>query len=175
LAEDLLVVAGFDQGRLPIGREPVPLRALLERVRDRFEPRAADQGREIAVSACDDVVDLDPFRLEQALANLVDNALRHGGGDISLRGRCDGGEAVLEVSDEGEGFAADFEGEAFERFTRADAARGGNGSGLGLAIVRAIAAAHRGRAAIVRGPDGIATTLQIRLPIEAAAALIAAR
>ncbi len=51
---------------------------------------------------------------------------------------------VLEVSDQGSGFAAGFEGEAFERFSRADGGRRGGGAGLGLAIVRAIAVSHGG-------------------------------
>jgi two-component system OmpR family sensor kinase len=167
LAEDLLLIARFDEGRLPIARQPVQLRALLERVRDRFASRAKSGQREIAVDApTGPPVELDPFRVEQALENLVDNALLHGSGDVRLSAREEDGFVVLEVSDEGSGFAAGFEGEAFERFTRADAGRGGGGTGLGLAIVRAIAVAHEGMVDVVSDPGDSTTTLQVRLPIE---------
>jgi two-component system OmpR family sensor kinase len=168
LAEDLLVIARFDQGRLPIARQPVELKALLERVRERFAHRAKRAGREIAVDApAGSPVDLDPFRVEQALGNLVDNALRHGGGNVRLSAAHRDGFIVLEVSDQGSGFAAGFESEAFERFTRADAGRSGGGAGLGLAIVRAIAVAHGGRVSVVSGAGNPTTTLRVTLPVEA--------
>ena len=167
LAEDLLLIARFDEGRLPIARQPVQLRALLERVRDRFARRANSAQREIAVDvAPGSPVDLDPFRVEQALGNLVENALRHGDGKVQLSARRQDGFVVLEVSDQGSGFAAGFEDEAFERFTRADPGRGGGGAGLGLAIVRAIAVSHGGRVSAVSGSGNSTTTLQVRLPIE---------
>jgi two-component system, OmpR family, sensor kinase len=169
LAEDLLLIARFDEGRLPIARQPVQLRALLERVRDRFARRAKGSEREITVDAPPGPpVDLDPFRVEQALGNLVDNALRHGDGKVQLSARHQDGFVVLEVSDEGSGFAAGFESEAFERFTRADAGRGGGGgTGLGLAIVRAIAVSHGGRVSVVSGAGNPTTTLRVTLPVEA--------
>ena len=145
LAEDLLVIARSDQGRLPIKREPVELRELLERVSDRFEQRASETGRSIAVEASAGAdAELDPLRVEQALGNLVDNALRHGKGRISLGASANGDLAELWVADQGDGLAAGFEQRAFERFTRADEGRTGGGAGLGLAIVRAIARAHGG-------------------------------
>ena len=104
------------------------------------------------------------MRVEQALGNLTDNALRHGRGDVRLTARRDNGFAVLEVSDQGSGFPAEFEGQAFERFTRADPGRTGGGAGLGLAITRAIAVAHDGDVAIVAGP-GNETTLRVKLPL----------
>ena len=167
LAEDLLVIARFDQGRLPIARQPVELKAVLERVRERFVQRARRAGREIAVDApAGPPLDLDPFRIEQALGNLVDNALRHGGGNVRLAARREGGSVLLEVSDDGSGFVAGFEDEAFERFARAGPGRSGGGAGLGLAIVRAIAVAHGGRVSVVSGTGNPTTTVQVMLPIE---------
>jgi two-component system, OmpR family, sensor kinase len=166
LAEDLLVIARFDQGRLPIARQSVQLRSLLERVRDRFARRAKSAQREIVVEAPDDPpVDLDPFRVEQALGNLVDNALVHGGGDVSLSAKQEDGSVVLEVSDQGSGFDAGFEGQAFERFARGDGGRRSGGAGLGLAIVRAIAVSHGGGVSVVSAPGDSTTTVQVRLPI----------
>ncbi|MBA2637251.1 MAG: sensor histidine kinase [Solirubrobacterales bacterium] len=96
----------------------------------------------------------DPLRLAQALGNLLDNALRHGDGDLRLAARQgdDGGE--IDVSDLGPGFAQDIAPRAFERFARGDRARTSEGTGLGLSIVRAVAQAHGGRAAIVSAEGG---------------------
>jgi heavy metal sensor kinase len=170
LAEDLLVIARSDQGRLPITREPIELGVLLDRVRTRFEDRAREAGREIAVAAPDGLgAELDSLRIEQALGNLVDNALRHGGGEVTLAARGENGSVVLEVTDRGRGFPAGFEAEAFERFTRADDGRAGGGAGLGLAIVQAIATAHGGRVVLAASGEA-ATTLRITLPLDASRA-----
>lgn len=147
LADDLLLVARSDQGGLPMRLEPVRLAELVARVRDRFAVHADALGRRLVVEGSfDSVVAADPLRVEQALANLVDNALVHGAGAISLREHVSGDVVELHVSDEGRGFPPGFEGRAFERFSRADEARSGGGSGLGLAIVALIARAHGGDA-----------------------------
>ena len=145
LAEDLLVIARSDQGRLPIRAEAVTAVELFEDVRRRFERRAAAARVTIAVEAPVDLsVRVDPLRFEQALGNLVDNALRHGGSSVELRAEERAGGVAVHVSDDGEGFSPDFVDVAFDRFTRADSARGRGGSGLGLAIVKAIVEAHGG-------------------------------
>ena len=155
LADDLLLIAGSDEEGVRISREPVRLETLLDRVRQRFAQRAGEEGREIVISAPDGAAAaVDPLRLEQALGNLVDNALRHGGGTVRLAAEADDRLAVFEVSDQGTGFPSDFEPEAFERFSRAEPGRSGEGTGLGLAIVRAIAEAHRGSATIAATADG---------------------
>jgi len=165
LAEDLLVIARSDQGRLPIAREPIELAVLLDRVRTRFADRAREAGRNVAVAAPAGLhAELDPLRVEQALGNLVDNALRHGGGEVTLAAHGQDGTVVLEVSDRGAGFPAGFEAEAFDRFTRADDGRTAGGAGLGLAIVQAIAAAHGGRVVVAASGEA-ATTLRITLPL----------
>jgi heavy metal sensor kinase len=155
LAEDLLVLARADDGRLPLSLDPLTVRELLDAVAGRFDTRARATGRSIEVDApADDVAVADRLRLEQALGNLVDNALRHGAGTVRLGGRVKNGSAELRVSDDGAGFPADFLPHAFERFSRVDVARSGGGTGLGLAIVEAIARAHGGSAAAANGPDG---------------------
>jgi two-component system OmpR family sensor kinase len=148
LAEDLLVIARTAEGALPVQPEALAGRPLLEGVRDRFAERAARDGRAIHVENGDVTVFADPLRIRQALGNLVDNALRHGGGDILLRAHAEDGGVALEVSDQGAGFAPDIASRAFERFARGDRARTRGGTGLGLAIVRAIAEAHGGRATL---------------------------
>jgi two-component system, OmpR family, sensor kinase len=162
LAEDLLVIARASEGELPVRREALEVRPLLEGVRDRFVDRAAQHGRRIRIDAdCDQRLSGDPLRVRQALSNLVDNALRHGGGEIVLSCRCASTGAELEVSDQGPGFAPDIAERAFERFARGDRARGQGGSGLGLAMVRAVARAHGGRALIAPGNGA---TVRVWLP-----------
>ena len=154
LAEDLLVIARSDQGRLPVRTVPLEARELFERLAARFAARSIN-GRKILVSADDELtVVADPRRIEQALGNLIDNALRYGRGAIALVAKESDGEVELHVLDEGDGFSdrlLTLSG-AFERFRRGDDARAG--AGLGLAIVQAIAHAHGGEAHVANLPYG---------------------
>jgi two-component system, OmpR family, sensor kinase len=147
LAEDLLVIARADQGRLAVRPVELDLSDELDRVARRFERRATQEGRSILVevpAGCR--VSADPQRLEQALANLVDNALRYGSGPVTLAAVETPKTVELHVSDAGPGFSDGFVTDAFERFTREDHARTRGGAGLGLSIVRAIAVSHEGQA-----------------------------
>ena len=92
--------------------------------------------------------------MEQALGNLVDNALRYGSGTVRLAAERDDGGITLSVADEGAGFPAEFLPHAFERFTRADVARARGAAGLGLALVQAVARAHGGLATAANAPGG---------------------
>jgi two-component system, OmpR family, sensor kinase len=146
LAEDLLVLVRADGGGLPVHRERLPAAQLLARVRERYAAQATEAGREIEVEA--DGVELvaDRLRAEQALGNLVDNALRYGHGEVQLAALRGNGGVELHVRDRGPGFPPEFLDLAFDRFTRADPSRHGPGAGLGLAIVEVIAHAHGGTA-----------------------------
>ena len=147
LAEDLLLIARSDNGELPIRREHVSAEELMSTVARRFALRALDHDGSVSVEAAPGtMLDADGVRVEQALGNLVENALMHGSGDVSLTARIQGDGVELAVSDEGTGFPPDFAEQAFDRFSRADEARSQGGSGLGLAIVDLITRAHGGRA-----------------------------
>ena len=155
LAEDLLVLARSDEGELRVEAEPVRARELLVTVAGRFAARADEAGLSLAVEAPSTVSALgDRAQLEQALGNLVDNALRYGAGTVRLQAEREDGSVALRVSDEGAGFAPDFLPRAFERFSRADGARSRGAVGLGLAIVDAIARAHGGSALAGNTPQG---------------------
>jgi two-component system OmpR family sensor kinase len=147
LAEDLLVLARSHGGELPVRRERLAAAELLADVRERYARRAAEAGRPLDLQADDRLeISVDRLRAEQALGNLVENALRHGRGRILLQAHRRNGRVELHVRDEGPGFAPEFMEHAFEPFTRGDPARVGPGAGLGLAIVDVIARAHGGAA-----------------------------
>jgi two-component system OmpR family sensor kinase len=154
LAEDLLVVARSEQGELTIARERIPVADLLATVGERFRARIEQSGRPLLVDGADATVVGDRLRLEQALTSMVDNALRYGDGEVRLWARPNGTRLELHVSDDGPGFPPEFIDRAFERFSRADAARARGGTGLGLAIVDTIARAHGGRGVAANAPDG---------------------
>jgi signal transduction histidine kinase len=142
LAEDLLLIAGSEDGGLPLRVERLDVDELFAGVLRRVELRAGAEGKRVTASASGTAVQGDRIRLEQALVNLVDNALRYGGRSIALAAR----GTELHVTDDGPGFPPGFLDHAFERFSRADTARGRGGAGLGLSIVQTIAEAHGGSA-----------------------------
>lgn len=154
LAEDLLVIARADGGELPLRPERVRVDDLFATVARRVEARATSEGKSVQTNGAGLVIHADRVRLEQALGNLVDNALRHGGDDIRLAAVGRNGSAELHVADNGPGFPPEFLEHAFERFSRADQARRRGGAGLGLAIVQTIAEAHGGAARARSGSAG---------------------
>lgn len=168
LAEDLLVLARSDRGRLPVRRETVDIAALADEVAAKFTTRA--QSKEIRITRQGPAaleVAADPMRLRQMLGNLLDNALRHSPESevVTIALAREGREVTLAVIDRGPGFSTDFLPRAFDPFTRGDSARTrrDGGAGLGLAIVKAIAEAHRGSATASNLPGGGASVV-IRIP-----------
>ena len=163
LAEDLLLIARSDQEVLGLRIEPVDLGALARSTADRFVERASSVQRRVAVEIPSRTeVSADKLRLEQALRNLVDNALGYGEGTITITARPVGDAIEIHVLDEGQGFSQEVAARAFERFARGDDARTRGGSGLGLAIVEAVAQAHGGAAGIA--PSGKGADVWISLP-----------
>ena len=164
LAADLLLLASSDQGQLPLQLERFAVRVAMESVRQRFAWRAEAEERLLVLDADDDpVIEADRLRLEQALGNLLENALRHGEGTVTLSVVVADGAVELHVRDQGRGFPPDFLDRAFERFTRAEESRSGHGAGLGLSIVQTIARAHHGKATAANQPEGGAD-VAIHLP-----------
>lgn len=164
LSEDLLLLAQSDEQQLVLHRAPTDAADVLESVAARARRHPAAHGREIRTDVHAGVVlTADRARLEQALSNLVDNALRHGAGDVELIAAYDGAGAVrFAVRDQGAGFPVGFSERAFERFSRADASRTGGGAGLGLSIVHAVAEAHGGSASVPPGDPG--ARVEVSLP-----------
>ncbi len=146
LVADLLDLARTD-GRARIATRPVALDQLVAEVVD-----AARPGTTVAMETRLDPITVlgDAEALRRVVANLLDNAVRHGSERVILTLRATNGFAELAVADDGPGIPPAEAERVFERFTRLDAARtrDDGGTGLGLAIARAIAEAHGGTVAV---------------------------
>ena len=169
LVDEQLQLARLDSGGLPMVMEPLDLGVL---AREAARPRqllAEREGVRLQVDVPGPVpMEGDPARLEQALLILLDNAARHtpAGGTITVRAHVTGADAVLQVTDDGEGIRPEALGSVFDRFYRADPAREAGertGAGLGLAIARGIVQAHGGDIDVTSQP-GHGTCFTIRLP-----------
>lgn len=150
LIAELLDVARIDSGRLSLRKEPVDLAAV---VRRQLEPIAVAQRREIPLEADGEVrVWVDRDKVAQIVANLVENGMKHGGGEVTVRVRAlGGGGAELIVDDAGDGIDEAIRHRVFTKFWKHG--RGG-GSGLGLYIVGGLAAAHGGSVQVEDAPGG---------------------
>jgi len=165
IAEDLLVLARAERGRIPTHRTSVSLEALVDASRRAFAATAEAGGVTLAAEAPDTTVEVDGTRVRQALDNLLDNALRHTlpGGEVRVTATVTAGAVTIEVDDTGPGFDPDELAYVFQPFKRGDD-EDREGSGLGLAIVRAIAEAHDGTVtAANRAGGGARMTLVLGL------------
>jgi two-component system OmpR family sensor kinase len=166
LANDLLILARSADGRLPLRRERLGVQSMLDAAALRARTRADDRPIDIAPEAAEaGSIEIDRLRIEQALDNLIANALDHGEGRVLLTAIREPDALLLTVDDDGAGVDPAVAQRAFDRFARGDAARAGSGTGLGLAIVRTIAAAHGGSAGLEPRPGG-GTRAWLRLPAD---------
>jgi signal transduction histidine kinase len=180
LAGDLLTLARSDVEGLDLAVGEVDLAPFVGDVARRVAPLAVDRGITLSSRADDTplLVEGDPDRLQQVLLILLDNALKHTppGGHVVVSARRQGGEAVLQVSDDGEGIAPEHLPQVFDRFYRADRARARSqgGSGLGLAIALSLVHAHHGQLSL-SSALGSGTTATIRLRLLPTAGSLADR
>jgi two-component system sensor histidine kinase BaeS len=167
IVDDLQDLALAEAGSLTYHKVTVDLAELLETCCTAHHARAESAGVSLAVAAEPVAVHADPDRLRQVVGNLVTNALRAtaAGGSVRLVASRTDTQAIVQVVDTGSGIATDALPHVFDRFWRADAARGRRtgGSGLGLAIARQIVTDHQG-AITVASEVGVGTTFTIALP-----------
>lgn len=165
LVDDLLLLARADDAAPSKDRfAPLDVADVLREAQDRCK------GARVPVTLnLEDGPDLTTLGehdgLSRAVANLLDNAVRHAAGRVTLTGYAEAGNAVIEVTDDGPGIpAADLE-RVFDRFTRLDdgRARDEGGSGLGLAIVRELVRRHEGTVSLADAGPGLRA--EIRLPL----------
>lgn len=169
LVDDLRTLSLADAGELPLMRQPIAPRQLLDRAAAAYRAQAVERAIALEVTAPDALpaVEVDPERMAQVLGNLLSNALRYTppGGRITLAAEAQDASVRLRVQDTGVGIAPEALPHIFERFYRADPARhaGDGSSGLGLAIARSIVEAHGGTITVASQP-GQGTTFTITLP-----------
>jgi signal transduction histidine kinase len=156
LAEDLLLITRADSERFELRPQPVSPAQLVgdAATRARRRPNAARLRIEVRDVGDSPLVLADPGRAGQALDNMLDNALRYAAAEVELTTRVSGSSVEIHVRDDGPGFPPAFLPRAWERFSRADAARTDDGAGLGLAIIRTIAELHGGGADAANRPEG---------------------
>lgn len=166
LSDQLLLLARAEPGGGPVDRSVVDLRALAMEVGSQWIPRSLQMGRDLGFAAGDAPVPVmgDRVMLAELLSNLLDNALRYGGPNVTLRvlGPSAGRGAELVVEDDGRGIPATEHVKVFERFHRVPGTVG-EGSGLGLSIVREIAHNHGGEV-ILDVPEGGGLRVRVVLP-----------
>ncbi|HEX4149358.1 MAG TPA: ATP-binding protein [Pirellulales bacterium] len=170
IIDDLLNLSKIEQSEESgdLALESTRLRGVLESAL--HDCQATANERQVRVQLdCDSSVEakINPPLMEQALVNLLDNAIKYSdeGGEVSLRAAPDNGEVVISVSDRGCGIPNEHLARIFERFYRVDKARSRKlgGTGLGLSIVKHIVQAHHG-SVLVESKAGEGSTFSIRIP-----------
>ena len=172
LVTDLDWLAETDQGELRLSLEASSVYDLLTEEVERWQPQSQAGQVELSLKVSVDlpVMDLDRMRMNQALGNVIGNAIHctEAGGSIVLRAELESDEALaISITDDGIGIPASDLPHVFDRFYRTDQSRsrGIGGTGLGLAITRAIVEAHGGTTAEASDGLGQGVTVTIRLPL----------
>jgi signal transduction histidine kinase len=166
--EALLRIARVEAGSAGVRAQPVDVAAIAREVGELYEPLAEEQDARLEVEVPEAVVvPGDRDLLAQAIANLVDNALKYGrpaagAQRVSLAVRAEGEEAVVAVADNGPGVPEADRGRVTQRFVRLEGSRTAPGSGLGLSLVQAVASLHKG--ALVLGDAAPGLVAELRLP-----------
>ena len=172
LVEDLLTLSRIEQRAFSTDPSRLDLRTAVRRGCDAvaLQAEVASVELDVDLGAGEVPVIGDPDQLERVTLNLVGNAVKFSpaGGVVSLSLRCEGGEAVLAVTDRGTGIPEAEVPRLFERFFRSSSAQRAEiqGSGLGLAIVKEIVDHHDGRVE-VESREGVGTTVRVRFPLQA--------
>jgi len=162
----LMDISEAESGAMPLHREAVPLAAVVERAVDLYRDVADAKGVTlVAMAASDAVADADRVRIEQAAANLLDNAIKYtpSGGSVTIEAAREDNRALLRVRDTGVGIPSAELPRIWERLFRGDASRTERGLGLGLSLVKAVVEAHGGTVGVT-SEIGRGTTFSVSLP-----------
>jgi signal transduction histidine kinase len=187
LVDDLLEGSRLESGQLCLRRRPTDLAELVARVVSNFGPSYPGLEASVELGSPLPAVVVDPYKLEQVLANIVENACKHGSaGTVRITGRVTGGpdggrgeggegeggkgeglpgrEVEIAVADAGKGIPAEDLPHVTEKFYRSSATEP-SGLGLGLWISKGIVEAHGGKLAVTSGPVG-GTTVRFSIPLQ---------
>src|SRR6266478_2677844 len=161
----LLSIAAAEAGAEDRADEPVDLGQIARAVVELYEPLADEKGFALSLdSEPGTMMRGDRHLLSQAVANLLDNALKygapkHGRGDIAIAVRQSDGHAAIEVADRGPGIPESDRETVFDRFVRLEPSRSTPGNGLGLSLVRAVARRHAANVALGDNHPGLRVEL----------------
>jgi PAS domain S-box-containing protein len=172
LVDDLLEISRISTGRIRLQPERVEVNALVRFAAERIEPGIRRRQQTLSISECDESLWLvaDATRLEQVLANLLENASKYtdAGGSIWLSVDSEAGHAVIRVRDDGIGVSQELLPHLFDLFTQADKSldRSDGGLGIGLALVKSLVELHRGTVKAHSNGAGRGSEFTVRLPLE---------
>jgi len=171
IVASLLTISRLDAGEGRLDRSRLDLCDLATSTADEMRVLAQDKSISLRTSTEESVcVEGDRTRLQQVVANLIDNAIKYTpeGGAVEVKVQNEAGKAVLEVADNGVGIPATAIRHVFERFYRVDKARSraSGGAGLGLSIVKSICGAHGGEIR-VSSEEGRGSCFRVELPLSA--------
>jgi signal transduction histidine kinase/CheY-like chemotaxis protein len=171
LVDDLLEVSRITRGKLQLRKERVELTQVIEDALETSRPLIESAGHQLVVTLPPDpiLLDADPIRLAQVLANLLNNAAKYTdpGGRIGLTSEREGSEVVVRVRDNGIGIPAEMLPRIFDLFTQVDllSGRAQGGLGIGLTVVRSLVQLHGGSVFAYSAGPGQGSEFTLRLPI----------
>jgi two-component system OmpR family sensor kinase/two-component system sensor histidine kinase BaeS len=164
LLDDLQTLSTAEAGALRLYREPTDPEELVRDAVAAIRPRAEAAGLQLEMRVPPELpsLDLDPMRLGEVLANLLQNAVRHtpAGGSVTVAAELDGDAVAFSVADTGPGIPPEVLGHVFDRFVKA---KDSGGAGLGLPIARSLVEAHGGTIG-AESPPGRGTTIRFTVP-----------
>ena len=176
LVDDLLEVSRITGGSIELRKEPVRLDIALRNAIEASEPLIRSGNHRLTVSIPQEpmVLEADPVRLAQVFANLLNNAAKYSdsGGAITVEARRESLEAVVVISDQGDGIEPELLPQLFKIFARGNqsAKRNQSGLGIGLALVHRLTEMHGGRVEAESEGSGRGSRFTVRLPLSSAAA-----
>jgi signal transduction histidine kinase/ActR/RegA family two-component response regulator len=178
LVDDLLDISRITRGKVELEKKPVKLASIVSKAIETASPLLEDRRHhlEVALPADEIWIEGDEIRLCQVITNLLTNAVKytHLGGHIRIGARCEGGEAVISIRDNGIGIGPELLPHVFDLFVQGmrTSDRAAGGLGLGLALVRTLIGMHGGRVAAASDGPERGSEFTVHLPTLALSAIV---